>query len=132
ARAEEECLADEAARQARRQREAERRSRADRELQAAFAKEVGRLFPGCPSERAEAIGLHAATPGSGRVGRTAAGRALEPEAVELAVHASVRHRDTDYDDLLMSGVPRRDARERVRDDVHRVLGGWRRPPAARG
>ena len=36
---------------------------------------------------------------------TAAGQALT-----LAVVASVRHQDTDYDSLLMSGVPRDIAR----------------------
>jgi hypothetical protein len=59
------------------------------------------------------------------VGRTAAGRALEEEAVTLAVAASVRHLDTSYDDLLMSGVPRAEARERARPAVHRVLDAWR-------
>src|ERR1700754_2042950 len=54
--------------------------------------------------RADAIALHAAARGSGRVGRSAAGRALDRDAVCLAVVASVRHVDTDYDALLMSGV----------------------------
>jgi hypothetical protein len=40
--------------------------------------------------------------------------------------ASVRHRDTDYDDLLMSGVDRADARDRVRELVDDVLERWRR------
>lgn len=39
--------------------------------------------------------------GSGRVGRSAAGRILDPDAVSLAVAASVRHADTDYDALLV-------------------------------
>ena len=47
-------------------------------------------------------------------------RALDPAAVELAVVASVRHEDTSYDALLMSGV------ERVCGDVERVLERWRR------
>jgi hypothetical protein len=33
----------------------------------------------------------------------------------------VRHEDTPYDELLMSGVGRAEARDRVRDEVHRVL-----------
>ena len=33
--------------------------------------------------------------------------------------------DTDYDDLLMSGVDREDARHRVRDRVDRILDTWR-------
>ena len=59
-------------------------------------------FPGCPPARAEAIAYHAAVRGSGRIGRSAAGRALDADALRLAVAASVRHVDTDYDDLLMS------------------------------
>jgi hypothetical protein len=37
------------------------------------------------------------------------------------VLASVRHQDTGYDQLLMSGVNRVAARERVRDQVNAVL-----------
>ena len=43
----------------------------------------------------------------------------------LAVVAAVRHGDTDYDDLLMAGVDRSDARDRVRAGVEEVLEGWR-------
>ena len=90
-----------------------------------MAVEIGKLFPGCPPGRAEAIARHAAQRGSGRVGRTAAGRALGRETLELAVLASVRHQDTEYDELLMSGVDRATARDRVRDQVTAVLDQWR-------
>lgn len=125
-RAEQECLQDEEARARRRAREAEHREREDADLRERFAAGIVRLFPGCPRPRAEAIARHAAARGSGRVGRSAAGRALDPAAVELAVLASVRHEDTAYDDLLMRGVERADARERVRGEVERVLERWRR------
>jgi len=85
--------------------------------------------PGCPVDRAEAIALHAAARGSGRVGRSAAGRALEPDAVHLAVVASVRHVDTDYDDLLMSGVDRESARAHVHQRVEDVVSAWRDGPS---
>ncbi|EFP53875.1 hypothetical protein TMLG_02517, partial [Mycobacterium tuberculosis SUMu012] len=75
--------------------------------------------------RAEAIARHAATRGSGRIGRSAAGRALDPEAVRLAVAASVRHIDTSFDELLMSGVDRETARHRVGEHVEEVLRDWR-------
>lgn len=90
-RAEAECLADEEARARRREREEARRLASDEELQARMAQEIVRLFPGCPLERAQAIARHAAVRGSGRVGRTAAARALDPDAITLAVVASVRH-----------------------------------------
>jgi hypothetical protein len=41
--------------------------------------------------------------------------------------AAVRHGDTDYDDLLMAGVDRAEARYRVRADVDQVLERWRTP-----
>ena len=124
-RAEQECLADGESRARRRDRDAARRAGADLEFQARIAVEIGKLFPGCPPERAEEIARHAAERGSGRVGRTAAGRALGREALELAVLASVRHQDTEYDQLLMSGVDRATARDRVRDQVNAVLDQWR-------
>jgi hypothetical protein len=123
--AEQECLADEEARRLRQRRDAERRAAQDVELQAALGREITRLFPGCPPTRAEAIAGHAAARGSGRIGRTAAARALDPEAVTLAVVAAVRHGDTAYDDLLMSGSSRTEARQRVRPDVQRILDTWR-------
>jgi len=49
------------------------------------------------------------------------------EAVTLAVIASIRHEDTEYDALLMSGVARADARDRVRAAVDEALEAWRHP-----
>ena len=129
ARAEAECLADEQARALRRRREEERRQGLDGEFQARFAAAIVELFPGCPPQRAAAVAGHAALRGSGRVGRTAAGRALDPEAVRLAVAASVRHEDTRYDELLMSGVERSEARATVRGEVERILDAWSAVPA---
>ncbi|MEA2901187.1 MAG: hypothetical protein QOH36_1074 [Actinomycetota bacterium] len=123
--AEQECLADEEARSQLRQRDEQRRAEQDLEFQAEFATEVRRLFPGCPPARAEAIAQYAGARRSGRIGRSAAGRALDPEAITLAVVASVRHLDTPYDALLMSGVARSDARTQVIDQVRAVLDSWR-------
>jgi hypothetical protein len=123
--AEQECLADEESRLRRRLREAERRAGQDDVLLAAFAREIIRIFPGCPPQRAETIARRATTRGSGHVGRTAAGRSLDPEAVSLAVAAAVRHEETEYDELLMAGVARDEARERVRSDVQEILEVWR-------
>lgn len=94
--------------------------------------EILRLFPGCPRERAEEIARHAGARGSGRVGRSAAGRALSPGALTLAVAASTRHRDTAYDQLLMSGRDRGEARMLVRDEVERLLEEWRDPSSGGG
>lgn len=125
--AEEQCLSDEDARMRRRDRDRARRADADEEFQSRLAEEITRLFPGCPSGRATAIAWHTGLRGSGRVGRSAAGRALDEDAITLAVTASVRHQDTGYDALLMSGLPRDLARDRVRPAIGRVLANWREP-----
>ncbi|MGW4566648.1 DUF2293 domain-containing protein [Streptomyces sp. NPDC004561] len=124
ARAEERCLADAGARRRRRARDARRRVVEDEQFATAFAAEILRLFPGCPAERARAIAAHASVRGSGRVGRSAAGRALSEGAVISAVVAGVRHVDTPYDQLLMSGVPRYEARRRILPAVESVLRAW--------
>jgi hypothetical protein len=125
--AEQQCLADEEARMRRRDRDRERRAAGDVDLAASMASEIERLFPRCPAERAEDIARHTSLRGSGRVGRSAAGRSLDEEAITLAVVASVRHEDTEYDSLLMSGVSREDARDRIRPAVDRVLAVWAQP-----
>ncbi|MFE5487008.1 DUF2293 domain-containing protein [Streptomyces sp. NPDC056527] len=125
-RAEAACLADAEARARRRARDAARRADRDAEVTAALEAEILRLFPCCPADRAVEIAAHAAQKGSGRVGRTAAGRALDRGAVTAAVRAAVRHVDTEYDALLMRGVPRHQARMRVAPAIEAVLRAWRR------
>jgi len=124
--AEERCLADAEVRRRRRARDAQRRATEDVRFTDAFAREIRRLFPGCPADRAQAIAAHASLRGSGRVGRSAAGRALSATAVTSAVRASVRHTDTPYDQLLMSGVPRHEARRRIAAAVEARLREWER------
>ncbi|MFB7505822.1 DUF2293 domain-containing protein [Streptomyces broussonetiae] len=124
ARAEARCLADAEARRRRRARDGRRRVAEDERFVAAFAAEIVRLFPGCPAERARAVAAHASVRGSGRVGRSAAGRALTEGAVTSAVVAAVRHVDTPYDELLMNGVPRYEARRRIAPAVEGVLRAW--------
>lgn len=128
--AEEQCAADQDVRRRRRERDAERRAEEDVEFQCRFAAEIARLYPGCPVQRAVAIARYAGLRGSGRVGRSAAGRDLDVNAIRLAVTASVRHEDTDYDDLLMSGVAREDARARIRPAIDAVFAVWSAGSAA--
>ena len=120
-----ECLSDADVRARRRERDQIRRADQDVSFRGEFAAAIREQFPGCPADRAEAIALHAAARGSGRVGRSAAGRELNPDAVRLAVVASVRHIDTDYDALLMSGVDRESARAQVQQRVENVVNAWR-------
>ncbi|WP_407700316.1 DUF2293 domain-containing protein [Streptomyces beihaiensis] len=124
-RAEARCLADAEARARRRARDAARRAASDARFVAAFAAEIRRLFPGCPAGRALSIAEHTGVRGSGRVGRSSAGRALSEGAVTAAVRAAVRHEDTPYDQYLMEGVPWREARKRVAVEVAAVLDALR-------
>lgn len=124
-RAEAECEADEGARALRRERDEVRRAGEDKALILDMTAALLRLFPACPPHDAASLAGHTAVRGSGRVGRSAAGRALDDEALTLAAVAWIRHRRTDYDDLLMSGMDRADARERIRGAVDRVLEAWR-------
>ncbi|MFG2331303.1 DUF2293 domain-containing protein [Streptomyces sp. NPDC048604] len=125
AAAEEACLADAEARARRRARDAVRRAAQDVRVRETLAAEIRRLFPRCPEDRVAEIAAHASQRGSGRVGRTAAGRSLDRGAVTAAVRASVRHVDTEYDALLMRGVPRNQARTRVAPVIDTVLRAWR-------
>jgi hypothetical protein len=124
-RAEVECRADEAVRAARRARAAVRREELDREFVARFAARVREIFPGMPAGVESGIAEHACRKHSGRVGRSAAAKALEAEAVALAVVAHVRHRETPYDRLLSRGFCRRDARAEVSPAVDEVIGRWK-------
>jgi hypothetical protein len=127
--AEEQCLADADVRARQRERAQEKRAVEDVEFQQRMAKEISRLFPSCPADRAQAIANHAGTRSSGRVGRSAAGRALEENAITLAVVASIRHENTPYDELLMAGVARSEARDRIREQLDQVLESWREQPS---
>jgi hypothetical protein len=127
-RGEAECLADAEARTRAREREAERRAELDQEYVERFARQVRELFPRCPSGTEYAIAAHACRKYSGRVGRSAAAKALDEQAVLLAVAAHVRHAESSYDALLASGLERREARHRVLGPVEAVLSRWRAAP----
>jgi hypothetical protein len=69
--AEEECLADAEAREARRRREALRRERLDREYVSTFSERIRERYPRCPTQTSVRVAEHACTKYSGRVGRSA-------------------------------------------------------------
>jgi hypothetical protein len=122
--AEQECLADGEVRARRREREAARRAELDQEFASRFAARVRELFPHCPAGRETIIAEHACQKYGGRVGRSAAAKALDEQAVRLAVIAHVRHVETDYDALLTQGYERSEARTQVHDAVARILARW--------
>ena len=58
------------------------------------------------------------------MGRSADAKQFDPEAITLAVRAHVRHALTDYDELLMTGWDRSEARAQVMPEIERVLARW--------
>jgi hypothetical protein len=122
--AEAECAADETVRAAARERAAERRAELDDKYIESFARRIRDLYPGAPARREMAIAMHACRKYSGRVGRSSSAKALDAEAVKLAVIAHIRHVETDYDILLTKGYERYEAREQVRQQVEEMLDKW--------
>ncbi len=125
--AERECLSDSEARARRREREAERRAALDSQYVDSFAIRLHEIFPRCPPGREVAIAEHACLKYSGRIGRSAAAKRLDDEAVRLAVIAHIRHEETQYDELLARGYERWKAREQVEDEVTRIIVQWEAP-----
>jgi hypothetical protein len=122
--AEQECLADADVRARRREREALRREDLDQQYVQEFAGRVRELYPRCPRGRDVAIAEHACLKYSGRVGRSAAAKSFDEEAIRLAVVAHIRHRETPYDSLLAQGYERWEARAEVEGAVTEVLARW--------
>ena len=122
--AERECLADAEVRKRARERAAERREDIDEQYISEFAERLGDSFPGCPAVERRAIADHACRKYSGRVGRSAAARQFDRDAIELAVRAHVRHRYTRYDELLAKGMDRSEARASVLAAVDEIVERW--------
>src|SRR5579863_1703348 len=97
-KAERECLEDADERAKARAHGDERRRKQDVELAAQMTQKIATLFPGCPASEVAVIAEHTAQRGSGRVGRTEAGRNLAENALTLAVIAAIRHKHTPYDE----------------------------------
>lgn len=125
--AERECLSDSESRARRKEREEERRTELDRQYVENFAIRVRELLPRCPSGREVAIAEHACLKYSGRVGRSAAAKSLDENAVRIAVIAHIRHAETKYDELLMRGYERWNARAQVEEVVRRIFTKWEAP-----
>jgi hypothetical protein len=124
-KAEAECLADSEARARRRERAAERREVLDQEYIERFAERIRELYPNCPAGIETTIAEHACLKYSGRVGRSSAAKALDENAIQLAIVAHIRHRRTPYDRLLMAGYDRYDARVEVEATIRTVMADWR-------
>ena len=123
-KAETECEATAHQREIRRARAMLRRVELDHDYIHQFAERVREMYPQCPDGREQVIAEHACRKYSGRVGRSADAKDLAKEAVRLAVVAHIRHTETDYDELLSTGMDRTEARMRVRPDVSKIASNW--------
>ena len=123
-RAEAKCLEDAERRERQRERRRLRDADTDQRYIATFAERILELFPNCPPTEATAIAAHACRKHSGRVGRSAAAKEFDPQAIRLAVTAAIRHRFTDYDEQLLAGCDRHRARLMVQPAVQRQLNYW--------
>jgi hypothetical protein len=126
-----------------REKSREARARAEVEYREAFDREVRRLFPGIPEKDRLGIVAQACEVSSGRVGRTAWAKSLDPEPITLAVRAWIRHAHTDYDARLRKagfgqafGRATRDdkkaARAAILPTVEAVVVRWKDPDAPPG
>jgi len=122
--AEQECLSDSEIRARRRERDALRRAELDRQYVEQFARRIRERYPSCPEGSEKTITEHACLKYSERIGRSAAAKDFEEEALRLAVIAHIRHRYTNYDELLMEGYERWEARKMVEEKVLNVLWKW--------
>jgi hypothetical protein len=123
-RAEKECKGDEAARKISRERAAVVRELADKEYVRQFSVKIRMQYPGCPAQEAEAIADHACQKYSGRVGRSSGAKAFDAKAITLAVNAHVRHKHTHYDQLLMKGWERAEARLAIAETLDQIVSEW--------
>lgn len=124
-RAEEESLADAEVRRRRQMRASVAREVVDRRYVESFARAIRGRYPSAPPGVEMEIAEHACRKYSGRVGRSAAAKNLDPATIDLAVQAYVRHHETNYDELLMKGYERSEARRIVREMIDRTLDLWR-------
>ncbi len=122
--AEADCFADEEVRARKRARSAERRKEIDQGYLKEYAVQILKQYPGCSKARAKRIADHACRKYSGRVGRSAAAKHFDQDTIRLAVAAHLRHTETNYDEMMMDGWERSDARMKVRLKVNEFLKKW--------
>lgn len=123
-KAREACAADAGERAAKAVKRRARDEVAEKEYLERFTAKIFELFPRCPPEEAAVIARHACEKHSGRVGRSASAKELDPDKVELAVRAHIRHVHTEYDALLAKGMKPKGARPLIIGRVDQVAREW--------
>ena len=122
--AEDECINDEEERKIRRSKAAKQRAKLDHQYVSNFADRIREHYPSMPTRREKKIAEHACRKYSGRVGRSADAKEFQENAIVAAVRAHIRHVETSYDELLMTGYDRFLARDKVRGETESILKKW--------
>jgi len=123
-RAKESCAADAGKRAVKAVKRRAKDEVAEREYLDQFRARILEMYPRCPGPAAEEIARHACEKHSGRVGRSASAKELDPGKVTLAVRAHIRHLHTEYDSLLAKGLSPGEARPLIRSRVEEVARKW--------
>jgi hypothetical protein len=84
----------------------------------AVKKHIRKKHPGCPDF---AVAFFVGE----IVGRDWHGASLG-KAVGITMQTALRHTMTDYDQMLLAGVDREEARRRVQPKVNAMISGWKR------
>ncbi len=85
----------------------------------AVEKHIRKKHPGCPDF---AVAFFVGE----IVGRDWHGVSLG-KAVGIIMQTSLRHLMTDYDQMLLEGVDREEARRRVQPKINAMIAGWKLP-----
>ncbi len=123
-KAEQECCEDQDQRRIQREKAAQRRAKDDRTYCDQVFQRLTDMFPNGDSDYLRNIAEHTTLRGSGRAGRSAAAKQLDDDMLRLAVIAGIRHDMTNYDELLMLGWDRAEARREVNERVNEILAAW--------
>lgn len=86
--------------------------------EAAIERHIRRKHPGCPDFAAAFF--------VGEIAKKDWKDASLGMAVGITMQTTLRHTMTDYDQLLLCGVDRQEARRRVQPKVNAVIAGWRK------
>lgn len=86
--------------------------------EAAIERHIRRKHPGCPNF---AVAFFVA-----EIAKKDWKGASLGMAVGITMQTTLRHTMTDYDQMLLSGVDREDARRRVQRKINAVIAGWKK------
>lgn len=119
-----ECAADEKVRAIKNIKAAAIRELEDKIYITEFGKAIRKRYTNCPKLREYEIARHACEKYSGRVGRTAHAKQFDPQMIDLAVEAHIRHTETNYDDQFGMGKGKKEIRSDLKGAIKRILISW--------